>query len=94
MKKTIWALLDSRMGSVNVIRGVLQQFTADEFEVIEKQIVYTPFAKLPNFLKGASCLGISNNSKKCLCGPFPDLVISGTRRTASIARWIDRKSVV
>ncbi len=92
MKKTIWALLDSRMGSVNVIRGVLQQFSADEFDIVEKQIVYTPLAKLPNFIKGASCLGLTGESKKGLSAPFPDLVISGTRRTASVARWIKKKS--
>lgn len=92
MKKTIWALLDNRMGSVNVIRGVLAQFSDDEFEVIEKKIVYTPLAKLPNLLKGASLLGISKESKDSLTEPFPDLVISGTRRTAPVARWIKKHS--
>lgn len=92
MKRKIWALLDSRMGSVNVVRGVLQQFSAEEVEIEEKQIVYTPWAKLPNFIKGASCFGITSDSKKALSEPFPDLVISGTRRTASVARWIKKKS--
>lgn len=92
MKKTIWALLDSRIGSMNIVRGVLQQFADDEFDIIEKQIVYTPFAKLPNFIKGVSLIGISSDSKNVLNAPFPDLVISGTRRTASVARWIKKKS--
>lgn len=92
MKKIIWALLDNRMGSVNVIRGVLAQFAEDEFEVIEKKIVYTPWAKLPNIIKGASLLGVSKESRQNLTAPFPDLVISGTRRTASVARWIKKRA--
>lgn len=92
MKKTIWALLDSRMGSVNVVRGVTAQFATDEFDIVEKKIVYNRLAKLPNFIKGATRLGVDCSASDDLSAPFPDLVISGTRRTASIARWIKKQS--
>lgn len=92
MKKTVWALLDSRMGSVNVVRGVLQQLSPDKYDIIEKEIKYNAFAKLPNLIKGAGLLGITDESRKNLRSPFPDLVIAATRRTAPAARWIKKQS--
>lgn len=92
MKKTIWALLDSRMGSVNVIRGVTAQLDPEQFDIVEKKVVYNRLAKLPNFIKGASRLGLNKAASDELKAPFPDLVISGTRRTASLARWIKKQS--
>lgn len=91
MKKTLWLLLDDRMGSVGQARGVAQ-FLQNDFEVFEKKITYTPLAKLPNCLKGASCLGITSESKEGLSAPAPDLVISASRRTAPLARWIKKRS--
>ena len=92
MKKTIWALYDSRIGSVNTIKGVLQNMPAEDYQVIEKQIEYTCWAKLPNWIKGASLIGLTDESKKNLTEPFPDLVIAASRRTSSVARWIKKKS--
>lgn len=92
MKKTIWALLDDRMGSVNVIRGVIPQLPDEEFYCTEKKIAYTKLGKLPNFIKGASLIGISKESKDGFQAPFPDLILSATRRTASVARWIKKQS--
>lgn len=92
MKKIIWALLDNRVGSVNAIRGVLPLLPEEEFSITEKEIAYNCWGKLPNFIKGASLIGLTADSKKNLQAPFPDLVISATRRTASAARWIKKKS--
>ena len=92
MKKTIWALIDSRVGSANAIRGVLQNFSQNQFEIIEKQIAYTWWAKLPNWLKGASLIGLTDEAKKEVAAPFPDLVIAASRRTSSVARWIKKQS--
>lgn len=92
MKKTIWALIDSRTGSNNAIRGVLQNLPQNKFEIVEKPIAYTWWAKLPNWLKGASLIGLTEESKNTLHAPFPDLVIAATRRTSSVARWIKKQS--
>lgn len=91
MKKILWLLLDDRMGSVGQARGVAQ-FLAADFEVIEKKIRYNCLAKLPNCLKGASLLGVTAESGKALACPAPDLVISASRRTAPVARWIKKRS--
>ena len=37
MKKTIWVLLDDRMGSVGQAKGILQELT-DDFEIVEKKM--------------------------------------------------------
>ncbi len=92
MKKNIWALFDSRIGSVNAIRGVLQNLPQNKFDVTEKQISYTWLAKLPNWFKGASLIGLTSDAKEALTPPFPDLVIAATRRTSSVARWIKKQS--
>ena len=91
MKKILWLLLDDRMGSVGQARGVAQFLSAD-FEIVEKHISYTRLAKLPNFLKGAGLLGLAAESKKAVAEPAPDLVISASRRTAPVARWIKKRS--
>lgn len=132
MKKILWALIDDRMGSVNVIRGILPLLDGDKYEIVEKKIAYNRWAKLPNFIKGASFIGITAESKMELNGfsviqscpdstasssfrghkvtvesrmplndgrheistaeQMPDVVISATRRSASIARGIKKKS--
>ncbi|MDD4555829.1 MAG: mitochondrial fission ELM1 family protein [Alphaproteobacteria bacterium] len=92
MKKVVWLLLDNRMGSVGQALGVGQALDKNLFELVEKKIVYNFFAALPNYLKGASLLGVVAESKKELQAPYPDLVISASRRTACVARYIKKKS--
>lgn len=86
----VWLLLDNRMGSVGQARGVAGALSGAE--IIEKKIIYNCLAKLPNFFKDSSLLGISKQSKQDLQAPFPDVVISASRRTAPIARWIKKQS--
>lgn len=91
--KTVWALLDSNMGSVGQIRGVTQALDENKYKVIEKKITYTKLATIPNIFKGASLIGVDKETKKHLnIKDLPDLVISGSRRTAPIARWLKKKS--
>lgn len=91
MKKTVWALLDDRMGSIGQARGILGVLD-DSYDIIEKKIVYNRWAKLPNCLKGASRLGMNSKESSCLHAPWPDLILSISRRTTPIARWIKRQS--
>lgn len=92
MKKTVWILLDNRMGSVGQARGVAQALDTQEFDVVEKSITYTCLAKIPNILKGASLIGANKSCQRDLQAPWADLVISASRRTAPIARWIKKQS--
>ena len=91
MKKTIWALLDDRMGSVGQAKGIILAL-GDLVNVEEKKIVYTRWAKLPNCLKGRSLIGVNKKESSHLDAPWPDFVLSISRRTTPIARWIKKQS--
>ena len=92
MVKTIWALMDNRRGSVSQAKGILNALNPAEFNVVEKNIEYTRFSGLPNWLRGHTLVGITAASKNQLTQPFPDIVLSISRRTAPIARYIKKKS--
>ena len=91
MTKTIWAILDNRRGSVGQAMGVLG-LLSDEFQVIEKNIEYTKLSGLPNWLRGRSLIGLTEESKRIISAPFPDMVLSISRRTAPVARYIKKLS--
>ena len=92
MVKTIWSLMDDRRGSVGQALGVLGALNQAEFDIIEKKIIYNRFAGLPNLIRGRSLLGVTAESKSMLKPPFPDYVLSISRRTAPIARYIKKCS--
>ena len=92
MKKVVWALLDDRMGSNGQINGIAQNLNPDKFKIVEKKIVYTKLSALPNFIRGRSLLGVAGESRGQFKEPWPDLVLSGSRRTAPVARWIKKRS--
>ena len=87
----MWALLDDRMGSVGQAKGIILAL-GDLVNVEEKKIVYTRWAKLPNYLKGRSLIGVNKKESSHLDAPWPDLVLSISRRTTPIARWIKKQS--
>lgn len=91
MKKSMWAILDNRRGSVGQAMGVIGELSTD-FEVIEKKIEYTKLSALPNWLRGRSLIGLTTESKKSICAPYPDFILSISRRTAPVARYIKKNS--
>ncbi|MBQ7660293.1 MAG: mitochondrial fission ELM1 family protein [Alphaproteobacteria bacterium] len=90
MKKVLWVLLDNRMGSVGQAKGIVQQLNLNHFEVIEKKIEYNTFSGLPNFVRGTTLLGLTADSKKQITPPWPDMVLSISRRTVPVARYIKK----
>ena len=92
MKKTVWILLDDRNGSVSQAKGVENELDREKFEVIEKQISYNIFAGLPNFLRGKTLFGLDYKSRSLFGGPMPDIVLSSSRRTVPVARYIKKIS--
>lgn len=84
---TVWVLADDRAGNVNQALGVAEALRLP-FEV--KQIRYSRLAALPNFVRGASTLGLTDESVDGLSAPWPTVVIGAGRRVAPVARWIKR----
>ncbi len=91
MKKTMWVLLDDRMGSVGQAKGIIQAI-GDKIEVVEKQLVYNKWARLPNFLKRASFIGVNIAKSSNLNEDFPNLILSTSRRTATVALKLKKQS--
>ena len=92
MKKTIWILTDNRIGSKHQAEGIASFLDTNQFEIIEKRLEYTKLASLPNFIRGKTLLGLTNDSKQTIQSPYPDIVLSSTRRTAPVARYIKKKN--
>ena len=91
MKRTLWALLDDRAGSVGQAKGILQALDGS-MDIVEKQIVYNGWARLPNFLRGCSLIGIDRTQSDSFDGAAPDIILSISRRTLPVARYIRKKS--
>ena len=87
--RSVWLLLDDRIGNVNQILGIGSLLKAT---VISKTIRYNGFIKLPNVILRNTLIGLSKESRKSLKPPFPDLVISAGRRSLSCALWIKKQS--
>ena len=92
MVKTLWSLMDNRRGSVGQALGIIGALDAKDFQITEKNLVYNRFAALPNWLRGRSLFGLTSESQKLISAPYPDYVISISRRTAPVARYIKKMS--
>lgn len=92
MKKNVWILLDNRIGSRHQAEGIAYYLDTSLFNIIYKEIEYTKWSALPNFIRGKSLLGLSHKTKEELSNPNPDIVLSASRRTAPIARWIKKQN--
>ena len=92
MKKTLWILIDDRRGSVGQAQGIAQAI-GDKLNIIEKKITYNKLAALPNWMRGRSLLGINKKlSDNIIKDDYPDIVMSISRRTVPVARYIKKHS--
>lgn len=91
MKKTLWALLDDRKGSVGQAKGIIEAL-GDCINVVEKQILYTKAACLPNWIRGSTKLGFDVKNSSDISKDFPDIILSTSRRTLPVARYIKKLS--
>ncbi len=92
MKKVLWILIDNRMGSVGQARGIAQHLNHEHFDIIEKPIDYTKLSGLPNFVRHKTLIGLTSESKKAFHAPWPDMVLSISRRTVPVARYIKKNN--
>ena len=91
-KQKIWILLDNRMGSRHQAEGIAHYLDLSKFEIINKEITYTRLGALPNIIRGRTLIGLTKNCKKNLTAPYPDIVLSSSRRTAPVARFIKKQN--
>ena len=62
--------MDDRAGSVGQAKGIFPVIE-DEFEIIEKKIVYNRLAALPNMLRGKTLIGVNRKESSSLKNPSP-----------------------
>lgn len=89
--KNIWILLDNRIGSRHQAEGIANYLNTDKTIITYKELEYTKLAGLPNFIRGKTLLGLTEKSKLEIVAPYPEIVLSSTRRTAPIARYIKKQ---
>lgn len=77
------------MGNVNQLLGVAE---ALGLPYARKDIRYTTWVRLPNFLRGRTLVGLDAASRKSIGAPFPDVVLSAGRRSYPVARHIKAQS--
>ena len=92
MQKNLWVLTDNRRGSVGQAMGVINELDKKIFTVTDIKLDYTRFAALPNWLRAKTLLGITKQSKTEIKAPYPDYVLSISRRTVPVARYIKKMS--
>lgn len=85
----IWILADDRAGNVNQLLGIAE---ALKMPYERKDISYNKWVKLPNFLRGATFIGITRKSCQNLKAPWPKVVLSAGRRSFPVASAIRRLS--
>ena len=97
----VWLILDDRPGHKTQLFGVGEELKKEGFEVFEKQIVFTKWAKIPNFLKPSYLFGLEKNSRSTLEAQLtaenapanaPAIIIGAGRKTAPIVYWLKRRA--
>jgi mitochondrial fission protein ELM1 len=85
----VWVLADESPGNRSQAFGVAE---ALGFPFTVKEIRYGRFGAWPNVLLGASFAGLTEESRRELAAPWPDVTVGAGRRVAPLARKIKRLS--
>lgn len=85
----IWALVDDRAGNTSQVLGVAEALGVP---FIIKNIRYNYLGRISNRIKGKSLLGLTAASKKEICAPWPDVVISIASKMESTALYIKKQN--
>ena len=72
-------MLDDRKGSANQAEGIALALKG-KIEIVKKNIVYTCFGSFPNYIRGRTLIGVNRDKSDDITPPWPDLVLSSTRR--------------
>lgn len=82
-----WVIIDDKTGNANQAIALAE---AMELNYTVKHLKYNFLAKLPNWLKFDSLLGIDLKKSNKLSEPYPDLIISSGRKTATVSNHVKK----
>ncbi len=89
LRPSIWVLKGVRAGDTAQAMDLALQLGG---RVEGKQLSFNASHNIPNWLLGARVSQLTQDAKKLLHPPWPDLVVATGRRTAPVALWIKRQS--
>jgi mitochondrial fission protein ELM1 len=89
LRPAIWVLKGVRAGDTAQAMDLALQLGG---RVEGKQLAFNAFHNIPNWLLGARVSQLTQDAKKLLHPPWPDLVVATGRRTAPVALWIKTQS--
>lgn len=81
----VWVLLGKGAGGNAQMRLVAD---ALGWPCVEKHLVYNSLEWLPNWLRGATRIGLDVGKSDPLEPPWPDVVLGASRRSASVSRYL------
>lgn len=87
MVKSTWLIIDDKVGNAKQAIAIAKSMGLD-YKI--KRLKYNFLARLPNWLKFDTLIGINKKSSSSLREPFPDLVISSGRKTAAVSSYIKK----
>lgn len=87
MEKQVWVLIDDKVGNANQAI-TLAKCLGLPFDI--KRMEYNLFGFIPNWLRFDTLLGIDLNRSSYIGEPYPDIIISSGRKTATVSNYIKR----
>lgn len=85
----VWVLLSDKAGGNGQLISLAE---ALGWPYEAKQLRYNLVNRCPNLFLGASQLSVDRHRSSRLVPPWPDLVLAASRRSAPVARWIQKQS--
>lgn len=86
--KKIWVIIDEIAGNANQAIALAK---ALNFQYEVKTLKYNFWSFLPNWLK-FKFIGIDKTNSSSLEEPYPDIIISSGRKTASVSAYLKKKN--
>lgn len=86
---SVWIIVDDKPGNANQAIALVKAMNV-KYEV--KKLKYNFLSFLPNWLKFNTLIGIDLNASSPLLPPYPQLIISSGRKTASVSNYIKKHS--
>ena len=84
---SVWLIVDDKPGNANQAIALAKAMGL-AYKI--KHLKYNFLAKLPNWLKFDSLIGIDLKSSSDLEAPYPDLIISSGRKTAAVSNYLKK----
>ena len=88
-KDSIWVIIDDKIGNANQAIALANALGAS-YQI--KKLKYNFLSHLPNWLKFNSLMGVDIKLSSSIDLPYPDLIISSSRKAAAVNNYIKKQN--